>query len=75
MLNLDTLLVELDDNDPTVGIMEGHKFCSTDPWVYGPSIVVPAVAGGSDGGDNPAPFHPTPAGQQAIADRVLTALS
>lgn len=34
----------------------GHDVCSADPWVQGP--------------DDPAPFHPTTAGQQAIANAV-----
>jgi lysophospholipase L1-like esterase len=45
----------------------GHRWCDRDPWVYGPSILV----------TNPtswAPFHPTAAGQRAIADRVLAML-
>ena len=42
----------------------GHRWCDADPWVYGTSILV---------GDSSstAPFHPTPAGQRAIADAVL----
>jgi lysophospholipase L1-like esterase len=42
----------------------GHRWCDADPWVYGTSILV---------GDSSstAPFHPTPAGQRAIAEAVL----
>ena len=40
--------------------LAGHTFCTTDPWVYGVSIWF------NDFG-NPAPFHPTPKGQEAIA--------
>lgn len=38
----------------------GHEFCSADPWIYGISIWYKDVG-------NPAPFHPTPAGQAAIS--------
>ncbi len=40
--------------------LAGHEFCSADPWVYGISIWYSDVG-------NPAPFHPTPQGQAAIA--------
>ena len=53
---------------PLDGIMDGHEWCSNDPWVYGPSIER------SDHG-SAAPFHPTPKGQAAIAGRVAKALS
>jgi len=43
---------------------EGHRWCDADPWVYGTSILVTDSS-------STAPFHPTPAGQQAIADAVL----
>jgi len=42
----------------------GHRWCDADPWVYGTSI----LAGDAS---STAPFHPTPAGQRAIADAVL----
>lgn len=41
-------------------IMSGHQWCSSTPWVYGPSIDYNVSH------DNPAPYHPTPAGQRAI---------
>ena len=41
--------------------IDEHRWCSADPWFYGPSIAV-AVPG------NPAPFHPTVQGQSAIGD-------
>lgn len=44
-------------------VLAGHQLCSTDPWVYGPSIIY-------DDPNSPAPFHPTPSGQQAIASVV-----
>jgi hypothetical protein len=46
---------------------DGHRWCSSDPWDYGSSIISLS---------NPssllsqAPFHPTPRGQQQIASRV-----
>jgi hypothetical protein len=57
----------------TVGVVDlssafdGHRWCSSDPWDYGFSIISLS---------NPssllsqAPFHPTPRGQQQIASRV-----
>jgi len=45
----------------------GHRWCDADPWVYGTSILVTDAA-------STAPFHPTTAGQQAIAASVLDAL-
>lgn len=48
-------------------VMNGHQFCSSDPWVYGPSILY-------DDLNSPAPFHPTPSGQQAIANAMLTTI-
>jgi lysophospholipase L1-like esterase len=41
-----------------------HRWCDADPWVYGTSILVGDAS-------STAPFHPTPAGQRAIADAVL----
>jgi lysophospholipase L1-like esterase len=42
----------------------GHRWCDADPWVYGTSILVTDAS-------STAPFHPTPAGQRAIAGAVL----
>lgn len=39
-----------------------HRWCSSEPWVYGPSLDT-SVAGHLKA---QAPFHPTPAGQKAI---------
>ena len=47
--------------------MVGHEFCTSDPWAYGLSILFRHPF-------NPSPFHPTPAGQQAISDLVVPAL-
>ncbi len=74
-----------------------HTFCSEDPWVYGPSLVLGAGIRGflsafashlaSDGWliaakkalteseINPAPFHPTAIGQQAIANNLESVIS
>ena len=49
------------------GAFAGHRWCDPDPWFYGPSILVADPSSW-------APFHPTPAGQQAIADAVLGVL-
>lgn len=45
--------------------MNGHRWCSPDPWVYGLSILV------RENSASQAPFHPTPAGQKAIARLIL----
>jgi len=45
----------------------GHRWCDADPWVYGTSILVGDAS-------STAPFHPTPAGQRAIAGAVLDVL-
>jgi hypothetical protein len=45
----------------------GHRWCDADPWVYGTSILVTNAS-------STAPFHPTPAGQRAIAAAVLESL-
>lgn len=50
----------------------GHEFCSTDPWAYGPSIQYNL---GTAYANNPAPFHPTPEGQRAIATAVEAAIT
>ncbi len=68
-------ITALDDPDVSVvdiaSALDGHRFCSTDPWAYGLSIYKldePTSAWSQ------APFHPTPAGQQAIADLVEPAV-
>ena len=57
--------VRVADPDPA---FVGHRWCDPSPWVHGPSIFV------SDPTSR-APFHPTPAGQRAIADAVLATRS
>lgn len=56
--------VRVADPDPAFA---GHRWCDADPWVYGPSIFVTDP-------QSRAPFHPTPAGQRAIAESVLATL-
>jgi hypothetical protein len=55
--------VRVVDPDPAFA---GHRWCDRDPWVYGPSIFLADPT-------SRVPFHPTPAGQQAIAAAVLAA--
>lgn len=49
--------------------MDGHQWCSEDPWVYGLSVYWTDLALESQ-----APFHPTPEGQKAIAEIVAPAV-
>ncbi len=55
-------------NDPNVAFadishsIDGHTWCTPDPWDYGLSIIFKSHQLSSQ-----APFHPTPAGQDAIA--------
>jgi PKD repeat protein/lysophospholipase L1-like esterase len=46
--------------------LDFHRFCSDDPWVFGPSIRY-------DVADihNQAPFHPTADGQRALAENLI----
>ncbi len=52
-----------------------HAWCTKDPWAYGPSIDYPVVGGSVLPGTNPAPFHPTPEGQDAIYQAVNAILN
>jgi PKD repeat protein len=45
-----------------------HRWCAADPWVYGPSIRTSDTS-------SPAPFHPTPDGQQALANAIADKLA
>ncbi len=45
-------------------VMDGHRWCSADPWTYGLSVVW------FDDPSSMAPVHPTPEGQRAIAGAV-----
>jgi hypothetical protein len=56
--------VRVVDPDPAYA---AHRWCSNDPWTYGPSVLLQSAA-------SSAPFHPTPAGQRAIAAAVLRGL-
>jgi hypothetical protein len=49
-------------------VLDGHHWCSKDPWTYGLSILYLNT-------ESQAPFHPTVAGQRAIANLVLQALN
>lgn len=42
--------------------IDGHEWCTEDPWAYGLSVITQDYAI-----DSQAPFHPTPDGQAAIA--------
>ncbi len=60
-------------HDPGVAVadishaLDGHQWCTDDPWDYGLSIY---KVDDPDSFESQAPFHPTPEGQQAIAARV-----
>jgi GDSL-like lipase/acylhydrolase family protein len=41
-------------------VMQGHEWCTNDPWTYGLSVLLL-------NDDSLAPFHPTPFGQAAMA--------
>ncbi len=49
------------------GVMDGHKYCSEDPWTYGLTVLLLDK-------DSQAPFHPTSDGQAAIAALIKQAL-
>lgn len=67
--HLNTSLVDLSN------VMSGHQWCSQDPWVYGASIDFPVVGDSILPGHNPAPFHPTPEGQNRIYEAVNAVLN
>ena len=52
-----------------------HRFCTENPWTYGPSLVFDkGFQGFHEGwsfGVSKTPFHPTPEGQEAIAGALL----
>jgi lysophospholipase L1-like esterase len=48
-----------------------HRFCSDAPWAYGLSIY---HLTDPDSFESQAPFHPTPDGQEAIAEHVTPAI-
>jgi lysophospholipase L1-like esterase len=79
---LSTLLHQLDAgiiqtiqalNDPNIVVADlskalvGHEWCTSDPWAYGLSIY--SVTDPSSF-QSQAPFHPTPRGQQQLADLI-----
>jgi lysophospholipase L1-like esterase len=49
------------------GVMNEHKWCSEEPWTYGMTVLIKNP-------DSQAPFHPTAAGQKAIAEIVKAAI-
>ncbi len=51
---------------------DDHRWCSNDPWAYGLSIYSFTSPSSFD---SQAPFHPTPAGQQAIAAGVIATVT
>ena len=65
-------------NDPDVAVADisqaydvqgtSHIWCSNDPWAYGLSIY--SVTSPSSF-ESRAPFHPTPDGQDSIAEHVV----
>jgi lysophospholipase L1-like esterase len=57
---------------PLEDVMEGHGFCSSDPWIYGVSLRI-GLTPSPHLNESPAPFHPTAVGQEKIAERIETA--
>ena len=51
---------------------DGHRWCSSDPWDYGLSIINPLDPSSLL---SQAPFHPTPRGQRKIASLVEPAVN
>ncbi len=49
-----------------------HRWCSDDPWAYGLSIY---SFSDRSSFNSKAPFHPTPAGQKAIAEAVIATVT
>lgn len=49
-------------------VLSGHEWCTDDPWAYGFTALI------WDDFKCKAPFHPTPEGQKAIAQRVYEAI-
>ncbi|MGH9090434.1 MAG: hypothetical protein ACRDZR_03485 [Acidimicrobiales bacterium] len=72
---LDTTIVQTIDGlgDPNVavadlsGALDGHEWCTSDPWAYGLSIYQVTSPSSFD---SQAPFHPTPRGQEQLASLV-----
>jgi Tol biopolymer transport system component len=74
-LHLSVSLVDLSSllQNGTPANPGSHAWCTSDPWAYGPSIDYSIK--GVFLGFNPAPFHPTPEGQDAIYQAVDTVLN
>jgi hypothetical protein len=69
--------------DPNVGFadfstaMDKHRWCSSDPWAYGLSILLDHIGNplsSSSSLNDQSPFHPTPVGQFALAQRAEPAV-
>jgi hypothetical protein len=79
---IQTTVTAIAANDPNVSFvdishaLDGHTWCSTDPWDYGMTALLAGNSAQSlaDVEYSKAPFHPTPAGQSAIADLVRPAV-
>ena len=78
-LTIRNTVTNLRATDPNVsfaeisGAIAGHTWCTSDPWDYGLSVITQGGHSFLIGGASPlsnAPFHPTPAGQVAIAKLV-----
>jgi|GEM_PF-1933474 len=57
--------------------MDGHEWCTSEPWAYGLSILLDHIQAGVNAGsskNDQAPFHPTPQGQQVLASIVQPAV-
>ena len=74
---IEAAVLELDDPNVSFvqisGALVGHTWCTSDPWDYGLSIstgggLISNILSASPTSD--APFHPTPAGQAALAKLV-----
>lgn len=70
--HLDVSLVDLSGDYGGTDVVSGHELCTSDPWVYGPSINYPSWSDDDPG--TPVPLHPTTAGQRAIYDEVMAVL-
>ncbi len=51
--------------------MNGHRWCSADPWVFGPSLVLTDFPANRD---SPAPFHSTVEGHGAVSALFVEAI-
>ena|GEM_PF-2563753 len=65
----------LDNPDVAVadlsGALDGHEWCTSDPWAYGLSIYHATTPSSFQ---SQAPFHPTPRGQEQLASLIQPAI-